>query len=309
MSASQPPKNFITDSKSPLLPMFVMMIVSALIVAFGTPRGDASTQRLVPTPTAPVVAVADTPATLVPTMVATPEDHRMLMMMGLEQVSSTDVEAGQRLFGTSCSACHGFDARGISGLGKPMVDSDFVDGLNDTELVHFLTVGRAASDPLNTTGMQMPARGGNSSITDEQLAQIVAYVRSLNGATVVQDESAPPKEVLEAVRPFVPLDINAIPSDVVKPSDPGSGSVDFSALSAEDAYTWACASCHGEGIGDTTATYPLTADQATVATLTQIMTGAEPVTYTSEFVHPTGSAFAPLTLDQVNSILNLLTTP
>jgi disulfide bond formation protein DsbB len=46
-------------------------------------------------------------------------------------------------------------------------------------LILFVTKGRDPSDPLSTTGVQMPPRGGNPALTDQDLADIVAYVRTL----------------------------------------------------------------------------------------------------------------------------------
>ncbi len=86
---------------------------------------------------------------------------------------------GEALY-SSCQACHGPDARGVSGLGKTLVDSPFIDGNTDEDLVAFIIVGRDPSDPENTTGVGMPAKGGNPALTDDDLFAIVAYIRSLN---------------------------------------------------------------------------------------------------------------------------------
>jgi len=90
-----------------------------------------------------------------------------------------DVANGETLFTATCASCHGPDGAGIEGLGKPMPGSAFISGLSDAELVTFIKVGRGTSDPANTTGVDMPAKGGNPSLTDEDLADVVAYIRSL----------------------------------------------------------------------------------------------------------------------------------
>ncbi|MBZ0310788.1 MAG: cytochrome c [Anaerolineae bacterium] len=94
---------------------------------------------------------------------------------------SAVVERGRENFIAICSACHGTDAKGISGLGKTLIDSEFVNGLDDAGLHEFIVVGRTIWDPLNTTGVAMPARGGNPGLTDEDINTIVAYIRVLNG--------------------------------------------------------------------------------------------------------------------------------
>src|SRR5690606_6247688 len=60
------------------------------------------------------------------------------------------VAAGESIYQTTCAACHGFNAQGITGLGKPLINSPFVDESTDEELVAFLHVGRDVSDPANT---------------------------------------------------------------------------------------------------------------------------------------------------------------
>lgn len=86
---------------------------------------------------------------------------------------------GEPLFGGTCATCHGADALGIEGLGKSLVANEFVASQTDAELVAFIQEGRPAGDPLNTTGVDMPRRGGNPALTDQDLADIVAYVRTL----------------------------------------------------------------------------------------------------------------------------------
>lgn len=90
------------------------------------------------------------------------------------------VKAGRTIFMTVCAACHSPKATGIKGLGKPLIGSTFFNGHTDVELLKFLQTGRPVTDPLNTTGVMMPARGGRPTLTDTDLANVVAYIRSLN---------------------------------------------------------------------------------------------------------------------------------
>lgn len=86
---------------------------------------------------------------------------------------------GQEVFNGTCIACHGSGGVGIDGLGTALPTSEFVAGLTDETLLAFLVVGRPIDDPLNTTGVACPARGGNTSLTDADLAAVVAYLRSI----------------------------------------------------------------------------------------------------------------------------------
>lgn len=89
------------------------------------------------------------------------------------------VEQGRLVFNGACSSCHGGDARGISGLGKILAPSPFVQRLTDDELLAFIKKGRDIADPANTTGVAMPPKGANPALTDSQLRSVIAYIRSL----------------------------------------------------------------------------------------------------------------------------------
>jgi disulfide bond formation protein DsbB len=87
---------------------------------------------------------------------------------------------GKAKYGTTCTACHGPNATGVAGLGKDLTTSTFLAGLPDAEVALFLTKGRPSSDPLNTTKVDMPPRGGNPALNDQDLIDIVAYLRTLH---------------------------------------------------------------------------------------------------------------------------------
>ncbi len=91
-----------------------------------------------------------------------------------------DATAGEPLYTGSCSACHAPGGVGVDGLGKPIVGSKFVASLSDQELVDFIKSGRSTSDPANTTGIDMPPKGGNPSLSDSDIADIAAYLRTIN---------------------------------------------------------------------------------------------------------------------------------
>lgn len=88
-----------------------------------------------------------------------------------------DPLAGKEKFTVTCSACHGPLGEGIPGLGKDMKTSKFIADRTDKELVEFIKVGRDPSDPLNTTGVAMPPKGGNPALNDDDLYNIVSYIR------------------------------------------------------------------------------------------------------------------------------------
>jgi disulfide bond formation protein DsbB len=90
-----------------------------------------------------------------------------------------DASRGAEKFASTCVACHGPDATGVTGLGKDLTTSEYVKGRSDADLLAFVKTGRSASDPANTTGVDMPPKGGNPALTDQDLADIIAYVRTL----------------------------------------------------------------------------------------------------------------------------------
>jgi disulfide bond formation protein DsbB len=94
-------------------------------------------------------------------------------------VSMGDAAAGKEQYDVICIACHGPGGEGIENLGKPFTTSEFLREKSDEELVAFIKVGRPSGDPLNTTGIDMPPKGGNPALTDDQIVDIIAYVRTL----------------------------------------------------------------------------------------------------------------------------------
>jgi disulfide bond formation protein DsbB len=95
--------------------------------------------------------------------------------------SSTSEEAAQGLvqFRRTCAVCHGQNAEGMPRLGKNLHNNPFVASQTDEALVQFLIEGRPATHPDNTRGVDMPPKGGNPALTNENLQQIVVYLRSI----------------------------------------------------------------------------------------------------------------------------------
>jgi mono/diheme cytochrome c family protein len=94
-------------------------------------------------------------------------------------VSTGDPKAGETKYNEVCIACHGAGGIGVQGLGKPFTSSEFVHDSNDQDLLTFVKTGRPISDPANTTGVDMPPKGGNPALSDEQILDVIAYIRTL----------------------------------------------------------------------------------------------------------------------------------
>ena len=95
-----------------------------------------------------------------------------------DSAGAGDAVKGKAAFAASCTACHTPDGGAITGLGKDIVNGEFTASISDDELVAFITNGRDAGDPLNTTGIPMPPKGGDPSLTDQKLRDIVAFIRA-----------------------------------------------------------------------------------------------------------------------------------
>ena len=136
--------------------------IAALAVQESTPEPLAVQPTAAAATAAPAVAAAS----------AAPEEPS-------EQASSVDTPNGADLFFGTCSACHGPDGRGLPNLGKDLVTSEFIAGTSDEDLLTFVKMGRPLWDPANTTGIDMPPKGGNPALSDEDIMSIIAYLRSI----------------------------------------------------------------------------------------------------------------------------------
>ena len=88
------------------------------------------------------------------------------------------VEIGQTKYDSTCSACHGVDLQGVENLGKTLIASEYVDAQSDEELATMIKTGRPTGHELNTTGIDMPPKGGNPALSEDDIFAIVAYIRT-----------------------------------------------------------------------------------------------------------------------------------
>lgn len=103
-----------------------------------------------------------------------------------------DATRGKLVWDSTCRTCHGASGEGMPGSGKPIAGSAFVAGLDDAALLKFIKVGRAPADPLNTTGSQMPPKGGNPLLKDPGIMDVIAFMRTFPGSAHGASNAAAP---------------------------------------------------------------------------------------------------------------------
>lgn len=85
-----------------------------------------------------------------------------------------DPVAGEKIYARVCMTCHGPNGEGVSGMSRNMTQSELIASQTDQGLVEFIKSGGAPGEPL----VMLP-KGGNPALTDKNLYDLVAYLRSL----------------------------------------------------------------------------------------------------------------------------------
>lgn len=143
-------------------------------------------------------------------------------------IPRSQIVMGEATYLNSCAVCHAADANGMAKLGKPLRNSAYVQESTDDELFDIIAKGRAPSDPLNTTGALMPARGARG-LSDAEIERVVYYLRA------IQDHDAPTAVV------------DAWVIDRNDPESAASAAVEISAHHGYQLFLSSCAACHGQG--------------------------------------------------------------
>jgi S-disulfanyl-L-cysteine oxidoreductase SoxD len=145
-----------------------------------------------------------------------------------------DATVGQTLFSSLCSACHGTE--GKQGIENPGSDDGTVPPLNpiDSTLVNAdyktyatnvdLFIQHGSTPAGSAPAKSMPAWGDQKTITQQQIADVIAYIISLNPAP------EPPAEVARPSNPGGPGDAVNLTGD---------------AAAGLKIYTSYCEVCHG----------------------------------------------------------------
>ncbi len=121
-------------------------------------------------------------------------------------------EKGKKLFATYCQICHGEDGAGIRALGAPLNGSQWVEGDKKTLLaivLNGLTGPIKVGDKVYKKpeiGGEMPGFAENKKLSDEDISQILSYIRTAwnNDASAVHSKEvkASREKFSERTSPF-----------------------------------------------------------------------------------------------------------
>jgi len=97
-----------------------------------------------------------------------------------------DPMIGEQLFTSTCATCHGSDRQGMPEQGVSLRGSAFLMRTPDHALLNFLRIGRPANDRASMTGRVMPAKGGNRQLTDQDLVDIIRFLKNASAVSAVE---------------------------------------------------------------------------------------------------------------------------
>jgi len=84
-----------------------------------------------------------------------------------------DDQAGKTVYQGTCIACHGPDGKGVLPGVPDFTAPNSPLGQSDALLKKRITEGYQAPD----SPMAMPPKGGNPSLTDEQISEVLGFMR------------------------------------------------------------------------------------------------------------------------------------
>lgn len=76
-----------------------------------------------------------------------------------------------------CAQCHGMDARGHRFLGADLKASPFFNQTPEDDVLAMIKMGK----PATTDRPAMPPKGGRMNLSDEDIRDIIAYIKTLPG--------------------------------------------------------------------------------------------------------------------------------
>ena len=137
-----------------------------------------------------------------------------------------NAEEGQKIFSTTCVTCHGPTGGGLPNLAPSLRGSEFIATADDDAVAGVIRLGRAATDPSNKSKKVMPARGGNPFLGDDKIVHLVAFIRSVQGASANTETGA--ETALGDVDPNAPPPVQLYKWVVPAGPNPPAGMISLS---------------------------------------------------------------------------------
>jgi cytochrome c5 len=93
---------------------------------------------------------------------------------GGASASSHDLQAGQKVYEATCFVCHGKDGKGALPGVPDMTSKKSRLKQDDALLLKHATEGYQSKGSM----MAMPAKGGNPSLTEKDMKNVIAYMKA-----------------------------------------------------------------------------------------------------------------------------------
>ncbi len=99
--------------------------------------------------------------------------------------ASADIAKGEAVYNGTCVACHGETGTGEFDGIPDLTDSTGSLLQDDETLLHHITEGYQSEGSF----MGMPAKGGDPDLTDEDIQNVLAYIRATFGTQITLKEA------------------------------------------------------------------------------------------------------------------------
>ena len=146
-----------------------------------------------------------------------------------QSADGQQVRTGQQIFEATCQACHGATSA-VPGAPKVTHNDDWAPRIAQGEETLF----KHAIEGFTGKAGMMPAKGGNASLTDEEVKRTVIYMANQSGANFAEDNKAQAEPAAQSA---------SSASATEKPAADSSQAV--SSAKGQETFEASCKACHG----------------------------------------------------------------
>ena len=238
--------------------------IADLLALVDTWRQSPPTPAVTPTPTITSTTGITTTATPTATVeVARPSNPGG---PGSALTLTGDAKTGEQLFTTDCQKCHGPQGAGnvanpgsTDGTVPPLnpIDSTLTDANPKTFAYNVdLFIEHGSTPDGANPQLKMPAWGDQKKLAPQQIADVIAYVMSLNPVAPVTPTATPtPTPSVTSTATLTPTEATTETVSIARPSNPGGPGAAIGLTGDEKAgeqiFTANCQKCHApQGVGN-----------------------------------------------------------